>query len=122
MRFFDRRIDIGGLAGDRQLVREAPGGPARLRRGEWRAIDVHLLCAQCPQHPARQYSLDENIAVEDQLFTFPGRAKLAEDLALWVVAQERLPGWERTDELHEGQPADQVRAPHSQVEGEGRSP
>ena len=53
MRALHRRDDVGGLAGDRDLVRKAPGRPARLRRRERGAIDRHLLVGQLAPHRAR---------------------------------------------------------------------
>lgn len=66
MRLFDRRVDIGGLPCDRQLVRKALGGPPRLRCRERSTIDRHLLLRQLAQDRCRQDALDECVEITEQ--------------------------------------------------------
>src|SRR6185437_14941578 len=77
MGLLERGIEVGGLARDWDLVREAPGRPPRLRRREGRAIDAHLLVGQLPPHAARQHPLDKHVLFENELLPFAGAAEPA---------------------------------------------
>src|SRR5262245_65546090 len=46
VRAFQNSMHVGGLARDRQLVRQAPDRPPRLRGGKRRAVDDDLLRAK----------------------------------------------------------------------------
>ena len=122
MRALHHRIDVGRLSRDRYLVRKAPGGQARPRRREGRAIDRHLVVGQLAPHAPRQHPLDERVVFEDQFLPFAGGTELAENLARLRVPHELLPTRNRPDELHERQAANKIRAALGQVKGKRRSP
>ena len=122
MRPLQDRIDVRGLARDRQFVRQPPGRPPRFRGGERRAVDRHLFLAQLSQDGARQYPFNEGIAVEDHLFAFARRPELAKCFARGRHLVEVIPGRHRPDEFHEGEPADEVRPARREMEGQRRSP
>src|SRR5262245_530909 len=115
-------VHVGGLACDRQLVRQRPDRSSRLRCRERGAVDGELVVAQLPNRRAREDALHEHVLLLDQPLADAGRSERFEHLSSLSRLVEVVPARERADELHEGQAANGRGPSGRQLEGEGRAP
>src|SRR5262249_4816073 len=118
----DHRVDVGGLAGYRQLVGHTPDWLARLRRRERRSVGAHLLGGGLKADGVWNHAFDEDVVFQNQRFSMTGCSEGFEQLARLRTLVELVPCRRGAYEFHECESHDALRMPRGEVEGEGGAP
>ena len=110
-----------GVAGDRDLLDPAQDREPLLRCAERLPVGVLFSRRELLVHPARQYLLDEEVLLQDQLLAHAWRAQPGEQVAR--AGTHVGPAGERVEvPLADRDPADGIGPAPQQVEAEHRAP